>query len=179
MSPRTASSSSTGLRGRRRPGRRRHEHGRSMTAMVARARLATVGVPAFGEPDACPELPGGRHAERIGALRERMRARRYDLVVVFADREHSASMSFLTGFDPRFEEALLIVAAADAEPAILVGNECWGLAGAAPLPMRRHLLQDLSLPSQPRGRSRPLADLLADEGARSGARVGVVGWKTY
>ena len=31
------------------------------------------------------------------------------------------------------------------------------MAGAAPLPMRRALLQDLSLPSQPRDRSRPLA----------------------
>ena len=52
----------------------------------------------------------------------------------------------------------------DGEPAILVGNECFGMAGAAPLPMRRHLFQDLSLPSQPRDRSRPLAEILADEG---------------
>jgi hypothetical protein len=60
-----------------------------------------------------------------------------------------------------------------------VGNECYGIAGAAPLPMRRHLFQDLSLPSQPRDRSRPLAELLAEEGVRDGQRVGVVGWKTY
>ena len=44
--------------------------------------------------------------------------------------------------------------------------------------MRRILHQDLSLPSQPRDRSRPLAEILADEGIRAGARVGVVGWKT-
>jgi hypothetical protein len=53
------------------------------------------------------------------------------------------------------------------------------MAAAAPLPMRRYLLQDLSLPSQPRDRSRPLADLLADEGVHAGTRVGLVGWKTY
>jgi hypothetical protein len=45
--------------------------------------------------------------------------------------------------------------------------------------MRRHRFQDLSLPSQPRDRSRPLAAILADEGVRAGRRVGVVGWKTY
>ncbi len=67
----------------------------------------------------------------------------------------------------------------DADPAILVGNECFGMAGAAPLPMRRHLYQDLSLPNQPRERSGSLAEILGDEGVVPGARVGVIGWKPY
>ncbi len=141
-------------------------------------RLADIGVPAFDEPSVRPELPAGRHAQRIEALRARMHARGYDRLVVYADREHSASISFLTGFDPRFEEAILVVGP-DGDPAILVGNECWGMAGSAPLLMRRHLLQDLSLPSQPRDRSRPLAEILGDEGITRGRRVGVVGWKTF
>ena len=62
---------------------------------------------------------------------------------------------------------------------MLVGNECWGTAGAAPLPVRRHLFQDFSLPSQPRDRSRPLGEILAGEGIGRGSRVGVLGWKTY
>jgi Xaa-Pro aminopeptidase len=107
-----------------------------------------------------------------------MGPRRYDRLVVYADREHSANLSYLTGFDPRFEEAVLIVSASG-EPLILVGNECFGMAGAAPLSMRREYFQDLSLPSQPRDRSRPLADILADEGVAAGARVGVIGWKPY
>src|ERR687896_1112901 len=97
-------------------------------------------------------------------------------VAVYGDREHSANLAYLTGFDPRFEEALLLIGP-DGDPAILVGNECYGLAGAAPLPMRRHLFQDLSLPSQPRDRSRPLAEILGDEGVTSGSSVGVIGWK--
>jgi hypothetical protein len=141
-------------------------------------RLAEIGLPSFGEPAVRPELPDARYAERIEALRARMRTEGYDRLLVYADREHSASISFLTGFDPRFEEAILVVGP-DGDPAILVGNECWGIAGAAPLPMRRQLVQDLSLPSQPRDRSRPLADILGGEGIRSGTRVGVVGWKTY
>jgi hypothetical protein len=107
-----------------------------------------------------------------------MAPRGHDRLVVYADREHSASMSFLTGFDPRFEEALLVVGR-EGDPAVLVGNECWGMAGAAPLTMRRYLLQDLSLPSQPRDRSRSLAEILGDEGITRGAKIGIVGWKTY
>jgi hypothetical protein len=40
------------------------------------------------------------------------------------------------------------------EPAVLVGNECYAVAGAAPLAMRRHLFQDLSLLGS-RATSRP------------------------
>jgi hypothetical protein len=141
-------------------------------------RLASIDLPEFGQPNTRPELPAARYPERLERLRARMAHREYDRLVVWADREHSAGIAFLTGFDPRFEEAILIVGPAD-EPAILVGNECYGMAGVAPLPMRRHLLQDLSLPSQPRDRSRPLVELLGEEGIRTGGRVGVVGWKTY
>src|SRR5690606_10235716 len=96
-------------------------------------------------------------------------------VLVYADREHSANLSYLSGFDPRFEEALLILGTG--EPSILVGNECVGMAKAAPLPMDVHLFQDFSLPGQPRDRSRPLADILGDRGVGPGKRVGLVGWK--
>jgi hypothetical protein len=142
-------------------------------------RLRQVGVPRFAEPTVRPEVPSTRYPERIAALRARMATRGFDVVIVYADREHSASISFLSGFDPRFEEAILVVGPGDDDPGILVGNECWGMAGAAPLTMRRHLVQDLSLPSQPRDRSRPLRSILEDEGVRLDARVGVVGWKTY
>jgi hypothetical protein len=145
---------------------------------MARAELTQVDLPDFGMPEAMPQLPPRRHAERVDRLRERAAERGYDAVVVYADREHSASMSYLTGFDPRFEEALLVVGPGD-QPAILAGNECWKLAGAAPLPMRTHLYQDLSLPSQPRDRSRPLGEILRSEGIAAGSRVGLVGWKLF
>ena len=145
---------------------------------MTRARLATIDLPDFGMPAAMPEIPPALYAARLERLRERAEARSYDRIVVYADREHSANMAWLTGFDPRFEEAILVLGPTD-EPAILVGNECHGMAGAAPLPMRRHLFQDLSLPNQPRDRSRPLGDILAAEGIGPGSRIGVVGWKTY
>src|SRR5664280_1149101 len=100
------------------------------------ARLAEIDLPDFGADDERPEIPAGIYAARVSRLRERADEHGYDRVVVYADREHSANLAYLTGFDPRFEEAILVLGPAGL-PAVLVGNECYGLAGAAPLPMRR------------------------------------------
>ena len=150
-----------------------------MTLPARTARLAEVDLPVFGMPDVVAGAPTVtlRRRDSSGCA-SGWTTLGYDRLVVYADREHSANLSFLTGFDPRFEEAILVLGPTDA-PAILAGNECYGMAGAAPLPMRRHLFQDLSLPSQPRDRSRPLADILAGEGIGPGSRVGVLGWKAY
>lgn len=140
--------------------------------------MRRIELPSFGPPDPMPVLPPSLYAARLGRLREAAARRGFQRLVVYADREHSASISWLTGFDPRFEEAVVVVGPDD-DPAILVGNECYGMAGDAPLPMRRHLHQDLSLPDQPRDRSRPIDEVLAEEGIQPGARVGVIGWKTF
>jgi len=145
---------------------------------MARARLATIDLPDFGLPRTMPTLPDALYADRLERLRAAMAAAGHDRLLLYADREHSANLAWLSGFDPRFEEAILIVAP-QADPLLLAGNECVGMGRAAPLPMRVELWQDLSLPGQPRDRSRPLAEILADEGIVRGARVGVIGWKPY
>jgi hypothetical protein len=148
------------------------------TTAISRPRLADVALPDFGMPDREPLLPASVHADRLERLRSRMQARRYDHVVVWADREHSANLAYLTGFDPRFEEAVLVVGTSG-DPALLVGNECAGIAEVAPLGMRLVRFQDLSLPGQPRDASSALSEILAAEGIAPGSRVGSVGWKTY
>lgn len=145
---------------------------------IRRPRLATLDLPDFGRATHTPAVSQAQYASRLDRLQARMEVRGYSHLVLYADREHSANLAWLTGFDPRFEEAILVVGRAG-EPAILVGNECWGTAGAAPLPMRRHRFQDLSLPSQPRDRSRPLREILGDEGIDTRSHVGIIGWKTY
>jgi len=143
------------------------------------ARLAEVGHLQLPPPGDEPLLTPTIYADRVEQLRERMRARGYEHLVVFADREHSANLSYLSGFDPRFEEAVLVLRADGGEPAVLVGNECAGMAAAAPLAMRCVAFQDLSLPGQPRDRSASLTSILRDEGIGAGSRVGVVGWKSF
>lgn len=140
--------------------------------------LAPIDLPDFGRSEERPILGPDLYAARLARLRERLEEAGYDRLVIYADREHSANLAWLSGFDPRFEEAILVVGPSD-QPLILAGNECSAMAAAAPLAMRRELYQELSLPGQPRDRSRPLGEILADEGIKDGARIGMIGWKTY
>ena len=147
-----------------------------MVTRTARARLGEVLLPDFGISSVTPELPPALYPTRLARLRERAGARGYDHLLIYADREHSANLSYLSGFDPRFEEAILILGMTGT-PTLLAGNECIALARLAPLPVEAVLFQELSLPSQPRDRSHSLAQILADAGLRRGSKVGVVGWK--
>src|SRR5713101_4514518 len=93
-----------------------------MKMPVARIELAEMALPEFGLPREQPAIPAATHEARIAAARQRAAAAGYDALLVYADREHFANMAYLTGFDPRFEEALLILAP-DRMPTLLVGNE--------------------------------------------------------
>jgi hypothetical protein len=142
------------------------------------ARLKEVVLPDFGRSTQSPQIPDHLFRNRLHALRERAASVGYDHVVVYADREHSANLAYLTGFDPRFEEALLVIGHSS-DPAILVGNECVGMANSAPLPLDVILFQDFSLPNQPRDESATLSRTLRDRGLGRDDRVGVIGWKTF
>src|SRR4029079_9836382 len=120
-----------------------------LTMPTRHARLATIGLPDIGMPETMPELPASLYPPRLAALRERARARGYDRLVVYADGDTSVTRSWLSGFDPPFEEAVLIVGP-DGDPLVLTGNECYGMAGAAPLPMRRERFQELNPPRHAR-----------------------------
>jgi len=149
--------------------------GRGLTFMPS-ARLTPVELPILERSEVAPELPASLYPARVERLRERAAARGYEHLVVYADREHSANLSYLTGFDPRFEEAILVLGPVGV-PILLAGNECIGLARVAPMPVVAVLFQELSLPGQPRDRSKPLSETLGDAGVRRGAKVGVLGWK--
>ncbi|MGB8361681.1 MAG: aminopeptidase P family N-terminal domain-containing protein [Acidimicrobiia bacterium] len=141
------------------------------------ARLKTVDLPEFGRSPESPRLPDELYRSRLEELRRRMTASGHSNLVVYADREHSANLAYLTGFDPRFEEALLILGANGA-PVLATGNECVGMALAAPVPLDVVLFQGFSLPGQPRDSSPALSRLLQDAGVQRGDSIGVVGWKT-
>ncbi len=132
-----------------------------------------------GTPDIPPALTLDDCASRLRGLRSVAEAHGYDAIVVYGDREHAANLHWLTGFDPRFEEAVLVVTPGDA--LLLAGNECLAYTAVSPLvqsgTVRTGLCTSLSLPSQPRG-GRRLADWLADMLALDD-RVGAVGWKWF
>ncbi|HLQ11043.1 MAG TPA: aminopeptidase P family N-terminal domain-containing protein, partial [Ktedonobacteraceae bacterium] len=75
-----------------------------------RVELAEIVLPEFGLPREEPTIPAATYEARIAAVRQRASDAGYDVLMVYADREHFANLAYLTGFDPRFEEALLILA---------------------------------------------------------------------
>lgn len=145
-------------------------------------RLIEADLPIFGEPVDMPEVPASTYAARMQAALTRAKAAGLDALVVYGDREHSANIAWLTGYDPRFEEALLVAptAAWPRQPAsLLVGNEGWSYAELALGSFERVLCQSFSLPGQPRDRQKPLVRLLAEAGLKGGMTVGAVGWKSF
>ena len=90
-------------------------------------KLIDAKLPDFGVPETRPELSRSVYATRFAALSKARRAAGLDALVIYADREHTANLTYLTGFDPRFEEALMIVVP-DAEPTLLAGPENLGRA---------------------------------------------------
>ncbi|MEN6450824.1 MAG: aminopeptidase P family protein [Thermoguttaceae bacterium] len=141
-------------------------------------RIEKVSLPTFGRFEHCPTLPEEIYRRRIDAAVARLRAADLDVLVVYADREHFANLAYLTGLDPRFEEALLLIDR-DGNRLLLVGNENMGYLPEADLGLRIELFQEFSLLGQTRKKSRPLPKILTEFGVKKDTRVGCVGWKYY
>jgi hypothetical protein len=142
-------------------------------------KLSAVSLPEFGLPTEDIEIPAAVFAERLSRLESLYLSRGLDAVVVYGDREHFANLAYLTNYDPRFEESLLILKPGRT-PVLLVGNEGMAYAKASvPLPVEFVLYQPLSLLSQPRDVSARLGDVLSAAGLAGGMRVAFVGWKYF
>jgi hypothetical protein len=140
--------------------------------------ITTVRLPEFGDAASIPEIPVSEYRSRLLATVRRMKTARLDILVVYADREHSANLKYLTGCDPRFEEAMLLLDV-KGQRLLVVGNECLGYLPDKAINLQIELFQFFSLLGQPRDASRPLKTLLGAFGVGWGKRVGCVGWKYY
>jgi Xaa-Pro aminopeptidase len=153
-----------------------------MIAAIKRQQLIEAEWPDFGSAARPAVVEASELAGRLQALRAAMAAESLSHVIVYADREHFANLTYLTNFDPRYEEAILIIAR-DGKPLILVGNECEGYLGVSPLytqgMLRAERFQPFSLLNQPRDASRKLRDIFAGEGIGAAATVGCIGWKYF
>jgi Xaa-Pro aminopeptidase len=136
--------------------------------------LERIGVPELLVPEEQPQLPAAEYERRLAALRGLVSA---DAIVVYADREHFANVSFLCGFDPRFEEALLVLA--DGRPTLIAGTESLALAALLPIDANVLHCPSLGLMGQDREQGLRVADALAEAGVRPGGSVAVAGWKSF
>jgi hypothetical protein len=140
--------------------------------------LIEAKLPDFGVPATRPELPRALYAQRLDALTKARRAAGCDTLLIYADREHSANLAWLTGFDPRFEEALLILAPGHT-PTLLAGPENLGRAQHATIEVEARLYPPFGLMGQDRSQTPDFEEVLTSAGVARGQRVGVAGWKYY
>jgi hypothetical protein len=143
-----------------------------------RVKLAETILPDFGDPVFEPTLGRSIYEARIARLLSRMERAGLNAIVIYGDREHVANISWATGHDPRFEEALLVVTPGR-RPVLFLGNEGFPYAETANGVFDRVLWQPLSLMGQPRESTRPLNGLLAEAGLKNGMQIGLAGWKGY
>jgi hypothetical protein len=137
-------------------------------------RLAQIDLPDFGALGVQPQVPGEVFAARAD---EALRRAGTDWLAVYADREHFGNIAFLTGFEPRFEEALLLLGKGG-KRVLLTGNESESYAALARLPdLTVLLMQGFSLMGQDRSTYPLLGNRLLDAGLKAGDSVGLVGWK--
>lgn len=150
--------------------------------MKSKVYLKEIEWPDFGKAD--PVIfPSVEELEnRLAGCRVKMAEQNLSHLIVYADREHFANMMYLVHFDPRFEEALLIIRK-EGTPIILVGNECVGHLPVSPLykaeKLRYERYQPFSLLDQPRNESRQLADIFREEGIMQDSKIGCIGWKYF
>ncbi len=140
--------------------------------------LIEVSLPDYGLPDEQPELDAAVFEARIGRLFDKAVKSRLDAVVVYADREHFANMAWLTGFEPRFEEALLVLTPGRT-PVLITGPENQGYSGISPVELNCVNYPPFGLLGQDRNRTRDLSAILAEAHLASGMRIGVAGWKHF
>src|ERR1700722_7887707 len=93
--------------------------------------LGPVELPSYELPSFLPSIPLATYQARLAAAVSAAAGSGLGALGVYAAREHFANMSYLTGYDPRFEESLLIMVPGRA-PVLLVGNE--GVSYAAVVP---------------------------------------------
>jgi len=141
-------------------------------------KLEQIELGDFGGASTFPQIGKDEYESRLAAVVQRMNQHRLDFLVVYGDREHFANLAYLTGFDPRFEEALLLLDT-QGRRLLLVGNEGHGYVDENGPPLEVELFQDFSLLGQPRDSSRPLRTILSGFGIGRAAKVGCVGWKYF
>lgn len=140
------------------------------------ARIASIPTPDIALPTVRPTVPTAEYAQRLSDSIAAMHDENLDVLVVFGDRESSGDLHFLTGVDPRFEEAILLLDR-DGKRQILLGNENQPFGPDASLNVEQKLYQELSPVGQFRNHPVQLTQLLGEFGVNTGTKVGIAGGK--
>lgn len=97
-------------------------------------------------------------------------------LIIYADKEHGSNFEYLTGFIPRFEEALQILNV-DGTSVLVLGNENFNKTKFSRVISDGIKASVFSLPNQPIHPLSELTELLKEAHIDASGKVGIVGWK--
>mgnify|MGYP000906032220 CR=1 FL=1 len=140
--------------------------------------LKAIPKPAIEIPNQVSSVGPEIYQNRLKRLRQRMAETGLDAIAIYADREHSANFSYITGFGPRFEEGLLILFPSG-EPKVLLGPENLNMVKCSAIDLEAVFFPSFGLIGQPRTGSQSLRSIMRNAGLKQGMTVGTVGWKYY
>lgn len=133
--------------------------------------------PVYSEPQPV-DLTDGTMALHSRNILSRMKQEQLDVLMVYADREHGTNFGYLTGFEPRFEEAVLVLHG-NGQAYLMLGNESLRMGQFSRIAAEIVHTPYFSLPNQPMGNTKTLAELVEDTGVKPGMSVGLAGWKMF
>lgn len=140
--------------------------------------LSSVPQPAIWHGIPSVTLSDETLRERKAKVLSHMRQLGLDTLIVYADKEHGGNFEYLTGFIPRFEEALLVLHSTG-DAVLVLGNENLKLAAHARLDNRVVHAPWFSLPNQPMDNQKSLPQLLTEAGVTADKTLGLAGWKLF
>jgi len=145
------------------------------------SKLADYDLPEFKLPKTQPMIGEDTYYERFKMFKERAVEEGYTSFIVYGDREHNANMAYLTGYDPRFEESMLVVDLQEDRSTIVVGHEGLGYLPVSPIndSLIPVLYPSFSLMGQHREHTPPFIQVLSEAGGESSDMIGVAGWKYF
>ena len=146
-----------------------------ISGQVVYTRVSQPEVSSFLQP---VDLTDKTMEERRKKVLMGMKREQIDVLLVYADREHGDNFSYLTGFSPRFEEAVLILHG-DGRCFLLLGNEMLHMCGKARIPAKPVHVPYFSLPNQPMSNRKTMEGLVREGGIGEGMRAGICGWKLF
>ena len=140
--------------------------------------LKAVPMPSFGYMPRQVVLSDETMAERLGKVLALMKKKQLDILLVYADLEHGSNFEYLTGFLPRFEEAVLALHQ-NGDAYMLMGNENTKMVNYARIKAQLIHVPFFSLPNQPMEDDADMTQYLKTAGIEKGKRVGIAGWKNF
>lgn len=116
--------------------------------------------------------------KRYEKVLQRMKEENIDTLVVYADLEHGSNFEYLTGFLPRFEEALLVIHD-NGKNFMIMGNENLNKVEHSRIKATALHAPHFSLPNQPMDCEESFSSILQIAQISEGKKVGIAGWKNF